>query len=394
MRRKKSALVVHPQFDMIGGAELVSLSVIEWLLLRGEWDVTLLSTGSFDHKEIARRTPFRLNHGNLVARKAYCPSYLKSSEAKFELLKLAFLHRSARRLAGEFDICISTYNELDFGKRSFQYIHFPAFAPRVQLQPYLGDEGNGSILDNWPWINRIYRTIVNIISGTSVSGFRRNVTAVNSNFVAGIVREAYGIESEVVYPAFRRSAAEGPIPCYEERCFQFVAISRIATTKNLFELFGLFLALKKSFPPARFVLIGRLTHPTILTELQRRAETLDLDLEIAVDASAEFRDEALRSSRFYLHSKRYEHFGISIVEAVSYGCIPFVPDSGGQIEIVTPAVLRFSGAGDLVEKVERVVKDSELRERVTAELNDTILNMSREPFGDQIGRLLQSNGLM
>ncbi len=49
-----------------------------------------------------------------------------------------------------------------------------------------------------------------------------------------------------------------------------------------------------------------------------------------------------------LHPEKFEHFGITTVEAMSAGCIPVVIDKGGQKEIIKDGVDGFF-FGDLEE---------------------------------------------
>jgi glycosyltransferase involved in cell wall biosynthesis len=52
--------------------------------------------------------------------------------------------------------------------------------------------------------------------------------------------------------------------------------------------------------------------------------------------------QALAQTRFYVFPAVNEHFGMTTVEAIAMGAIPFVHDSGGQREIVPLDGLRFS----------------------------------------------------
>jgi glycosyltransferase involved in cell wall biosynthesis len=61
--------------------------------------------------------------------------------------------------------------------------------------------------------------------------------------------------------------------------------------------------------------------------------------------------DALSGARVYLHSKRFEHFGITAIEGIAHGCVPIVHDSGGQREVVPFAELRYQRAADAVERV-------------------------------------------
>ena len=88
------------------------------------------------------------------------------------------------------------------------------------------------------------------------------------------------------------------------------------------------------------------------------------------DASgAELRDLYARASIFWhaaglgedpeRHPDRFEHFGITTVEAMSAGAVPVVIDAAGQIEIVDHGVdgYRFAGLDDLVTHTERLIDD-------------------------------------
>ncbi len=44
------------------------------------------------------------------------------------------------------------------------------------------------------------------------------------------------------------------------------------------------------------------------------------------------KDRLFRKAKLYLHTKDYENYGISVAEAVSYGCFPIVPKKSGAYE--------------------------------------------------------------
>jgi alpha-1,2-mannosyltransferase len=72
-------------------------------------------------------------------------------------------------------------------------------------------------------------------------------------------------------------------------------------------------------------------------------------VKIITNAKRETLKQLLACSRVYLHSKKNEHFGISIVEAMSLGCIPVVHDSGGPKEFV-PDTFRFKTIEEAADK--------------------------------------------
>ena len=69
---------------------------------------------------------------------------------------------------------------------------------------------------------------------------------------------------------------------------------------------------------------------------------------------------------FGINACRGEAFGISVAEMVKAGCIPFVPNEGGQVEIVNHSALTYNNIEDAVKKIDAVLRQS----RLQAELRD------------------------
>jgi len=71
------------------------------------------------------------------------------------------------------------------------------------------------------------------------------------------------------------------------------------------------------------------------------------------------------------HPEKFEHFGITTVEAMAAGCIPIVINKGGQKEIIKEAVngFKFENFGELKEKTLMAIKNPlklvEIRENAT-----------------------------
>ena len=54
---------------------------------------------------------------------------------------------------------------------------------------------------------------------------------------------------------------------------------------------------------------------------------------------------------------REEHFGMAPAEMVRAGCIVWVPDAGGQVEIVADPRLIYGSVDDAVAKIVRTLRD-------------------------------------
>ena len=112
---------------------------------------------------------------------------------------------------------------------------------------------------------------------------------------------------------------------------------------------------------------------------QIRAVAAGLPVVLHPDASgAELGDLYARASIFWhaaglgedpeRHPDRYEHFGITTVEAMSAGAVPVVIDAAGQVEIVEHGATgyRFAGLDDLVSHTERLIADPAWRAALSA----------------------------
>lgn len=68
------------------------------------------------------------------------------------------------------------------------------------------------------------------------------------------------------------------------------------------------------------------------------------------------RGRLMGSSKIYLHTKPYESFGLSVAEAVGFGCVPVVPKSGGPwIDIVANG--KYGYGYDTVDEAAEIIKE-------------------------------------
>ncbi|ELY84389.1 group 1 glycosyl transferase [Natrinema gari JCM 14663] len=77
----------------------------------------------------------------------------------------------------------------------------------------------------------------------------------------------------------------------------------------------------------------------------------------------------------------HEHFGMAVGELAAGGTIPFVPNGGGQREIVHEREeLLYESADEAVEKIDHVLSDPELRRELRDQLGDIEERFGRKRF--------------
>jgi glycosyltransferase involved in cell wall biosynthesis len=375
----KKVLIVHPFLNVLGGAELVGLRIIAFVLERYNTSVTVLTYKGFDVKKISEYFGLDKYSGRLQFRSVNPPVLFQSASGRFFAMKIAFLHRLAKKICKNYDICISTYNEIDFGRKGLQYIHHPNFASHVFMRsinmPFSKD-----IREKFQTLDNLYKLLVRLIARQSKEGISMNVTAVNSRFMESIINRLYGIKPMIIYPFLHTSQQSDNLP-WEDRKFQFLSVGRISPEKNLVDLLFIFEAISKKYPSAKFVILGRVDNRQYLDELRQAAEKIKhADIKIYTDATDQLRIQFYQESKFYIHSKPYEHFGISVLEAAAAGCLTFIPDSGGMKEIVTSDVLRYQNTNTLIENLMNLIDDPVLRQNALEDLKKSAEYFTIERF--------------
>ena len=178
---------------------------------------------------------------------------------------------------------------------------------------------------------------------------------INAEYTAGMFFAAYKRRLKVVYPSNQLPSISFDINDLESRD-TITFFSRIADYKRPDKIFHL----AKAFPKLRFVVMGGVTRTRVrfFNKLKKQACNMGLaNIEFIPNAEIVRINLELARSRIYFFPAVNEHFGITTVEAIAAGCIPFVHDSGGQKEIVPFEVLRWSDTNCLNKFRELVFYD-------------------------------------
>ena len=104
------------------------------------------------------------------------------------------------------------------------------------------------------------------------------------------------------------------------------------------------------------------------------------------------KDALFRESRIFLHMRKRENFPISVLEAISYGCIPVVPKNGGtwtDIVELGKYGFGFSGIPEALSAIDEIQEDSHrLQEVILHSRNRFSYDKFKKQYMAMIQRLL------
>lgn len=198
-----------------------------------------------------------------------------------------------------------------------------------------------------------------------------------SNFAQEWVRRYWGKEGAVLYPpvSMQRAGEKEPAILSVGRFFD----RKGEHNKKQLEMVRAFQGLvDRGLAGWEYHIVGGCEKggEAYLREVQQEAGGLPVHFHINASGSL-LRDLYAKTSIFWhatglgesrLRSpSHFEHFGIVTVEAMSAGAVPIVFGEGGQLEIVVDGVsgFHFQKLGDLVEKTWTIVRDDQLRGRLS-----------------------------
>ena len=102
------------------------------------------------------------------------------------------------------------------------------------------------------------------------------------------------------------------------------------------------------------------------------------------------KNEIIVNHRFGISGCKNESFGIAVAEMVKAGCIVFVPNGGGQAEIVDHPKLIYENIEDGVQKIKDVLKNEKLQNNLREHLSLVSQKFSVENFQKSIKEIVSN----
>jgi glycosyltransferase involved in cell wall biosynthesis len=363
------ALVIHALFDVLGGGELFALKLTQALMEQG-FDVEVLTATPVDSGKL-REIFGEVKIPRIMVRRVKEAEYLsKLMPGRLVRLRRLVVYREyspvIEEAKKEYDLVIDTQSNLPTPV-DISYMHFPTLIELTSV------ENKG-----FQWF--IYNQLIKQLAG----GFknpRSGRILSNSTWTAHMVYKVHGVIADVVYPPVDIEYF-AVVSNNDEREKLVVTVSRFTPEKKLDKI----LDVAKTLPDYRFIIVGSMGPGSdkILESLRVKKEQLGLtNIELKPNLSRRELRELLGKAMFYLHPEFPEHFGISVVEAMSAGCVPIVyRDGGAWYDLVSriSSTLSYISIKEVPEIINVLEKNRNLYEKLREISIEVSKNFNYENF--------------
>lgn len=267
--------------------------------------------------------------------------------------------------------------------RILYYIHFPweaewSYSARYSSPTY-----------------RLYLLPLRIVRQLIPPAVKGQIVVANSNFTCEVTAAVYRLPQERIeriYPPAYERPEPLTVDFTEQESVDVITVGAFTPDKMQLEQ----LQIAADCPELKFAIAGRVPSHAYFERCRHFVREYGChNVRLFPNISRAQLMRLLLGAKIFLHSRRYEHFGIATVEAIAAGCLPIVHDSGGQREVVPIDELRYSTKEDAVAKVREVwrLSDSE-RRRIVRKLNEHAesnfsVDVFRSKFRQIIVRYLQ-----
>jgi glycosyltransferase involved in cell wall biosynthesis len=377
----RRVLIVQPSMQPPGGGNGVAAWILQALV--GVHTVTVLTWWPVDVDPINRffGTTLHRSQFDTIAVPRWWRVFPDLLPVPASLLRTSLFMRYLRRVSDAHEVIFGVNNEADYGRPGIQYIHYPTYLrprPDVDLRWY----------HRLPAVLPAYYRMADAIAGFSFERLKANKTLVNSDWTGRQVATFLGIKSETLYPPV---ADPAPAPPWSGRKRGFLAIGRISPEKELDRVMRILARVRQRHADITLTIVGTTDRYSRrhFAELQRLAAGLGPWVQFRLNLTREDVRGLMARHRYGIHGMRQEHFGMAPAEMVRAGCVVWVPDGGGQVEIVgeEPA-LRYATDQEAVEKISAALADPHEEERLRARLAERASRFSTEHFVGQVRRIV------
>jgi glycosyltransferase involved in cell wall biosynthesis len=346
------ANIIYSDLNHCGGGERLTLVTMQAILEMGiDIELTTLEKPNIRKLENA--------YGKGIA------SIIKSIK-KVNILRLLDEQSINNIMKEGYDIIINThgdiipyYNKSFSKKNAITYCHFPSakFFIQSENKAYLErhlkiarESSSNSLTSDLDQHTTQNNNIVDFnkkrylewLKDAYDNLMKNSTILTNSDYTHKAIFKTYGIDDAIILnppvdvDIFRNSTLL--LPSSDEREDIILVVSRIDPFKRIENAIMVAKLLKENNMGKGMKIVGSLDYYYYDYYSHLKKMIVDFNLvdyvTLEIDISLDKLLSVMSKSKVYFHPRPREHFGISIVEAMSAGLVPVVPDIGGQTEFV------------------------------------------------------------
>lgn len=340
--------IIHPYFDVLGGAEITTLSLIEGLK-KTSHQLTLYT---IEPAKIVETNNFKIHK----IKKNNFSSFWRYQRLK-EVQKLFKASLNEELLV----IMSGGLTLKDTNMKNVLLYCNSTFS------------GEESLLQNKDHdVRGLYLKVLqkNIQKSIKYLQSSRVKLISNSIFTKSEIKKRFQKDSMVIYPPVRISKFVKLSNIKKTK--KVITISRFSPEKNLD--FAVDVMKMSGFD---YELIGNAKHGKQMKDFNKLKKSSGNKIKLFCNIQEAKIGELLSSAKVYLHASQ-ETFGISVVEAIAAGCIPIVPDNSAHKETVPFTELRYMNKQDCLNKIKNAL-DAKY-DNLLPKLKDHVTKFSEEKF--------------
>jgi glycosyltransferase involved in cell wall biosynthesis len=357
-------LVIHPSLNAGGGSERLCLAIIESLKEKG-YNVTLGSFEKTRWEEVEKL-------------------FGKVPRPDAEIVKPRFFGYSAYgELLNFHSLSSGIYNgyEVVIVSCTSPWFYCPtAKKTIIYMIPPVGHR-NG--------LKRAYLTPYIFIQSMFLKKAKNKVILTNSSFSSGVIEQIYSLKPKVLYPPVNMEDFHSSLKKEE----LVVSVGRFDFSKRFEFLIRAFANVKNG----ECVIVGSAYNSAslrYLKKLRQLINNLGLSHRATLIVNGPFNtlQDVLSKAKIYVHCAMFEHFGISVVEAMASGCVPIVHKSGGPyMDIIEYGKCGFSfgGVDELAYNINLLLGDNKLCKHFSQKAVERSKLFNKENFKEGILSLIE-----
>ena len=378
--KRPSILIAHPWMAR-GGSEATAMWAIEALL--PDHEVTFVTAAPLraeDWDSLNRAYGTRVDPSRIKVVKAPALPGVNGPR-RLSHLQVRWFERFCRSLAGSFDLCLSAYNPISFGRPAIQLIGDFSFCEQMRVR--LHAHGAMPLRHRPNLLRGLYLNLGEWI-GVDKPPLREwdDLILANSAWAARQLRDHFGIAGPgVLHPPVPLP----PAPAVAERDpFGFVCLGRVVPEKEVERIIHLLARLRAEGFPVNLTIAGDVGDSDYARGIADLAGSQGGWITTPGFLHLEEKRRVLSTHTFAIHACRIEAFGIAVAEMAAMGCIPFVPASGGAGEIIPFPELQFGTDEEAVAKIAALLRDPARVRELAALMPEQATRFAPERFVERL----------